>query len=82
MALKGENSKITADNLFYVTSKIFMFIILIAAYIYFFRDSGILQPIQDGMDVMTTQFNKVKEIKMPNIKMPEVTMPSIKMSTK
>jgi hypothetical protein len=70
------------DNLFYTTTKIFMFILLIAAYIYFFKDSGIFQPIKDGMNVMTTQFNKVKEIKMPNIKMPEVTMPSIKMPTK
>jgi hypothetical protein len=70
------------DNIYYVTTKIFMFIILFAAYIYFFRDSGIFQPIQDGINVMTTQLNKVKDIKMPNIKMPEVTMPSIKMPTK
>jgi len=70
------------DNLFYTMSKIFMFIFLITAYIYFFKDSGIFQPIKDGIQLMTTQLDKVKDIKMPNIKMPEVTMPSIKMPTK
>ena len=70
------------DNLFYTTSKIFMFILLIAAYIYFFKDSGIFQPIKDGVQLITTQLDKVKDIKMPKIKMPEVTMPSIKMPTK
>jgi len=70
------------DNMFYTTSKIFMFILLIAAYIYFFKDSGIFQPIKDGVQMITTQLDKVKDIKMPKIKMPEVTMPSIKMPTK
>jgi hypothetical protein len=59
-----------------------MFILLIAAYIYFLRDSGIFQPIKDAINVMANHLNKVREIKMPSIKMPEVTMPSIKMPTK
>jgi ATP-dependent Zn protease len=70
------------DNLFYTISKVFMFILLIGAYIYFFKDSGIFQPIKNGAKMVKENLDKVKDIKIPQIKLPEVTMPSIKMPTK
>jgi len=70
------------SDLFFTISKVFMFIILICAYIYFLKYTGIIQPIKDGAKIVKDNLDKVKDIKMPKIKMPEVTMPSIKMPTK
>jgi hypothetical protein len=66
-------------DLYYTISKIFLFIELIIAYIYFFKDSGILQPIRDSATFLNEGINKLKDFQVPKIKMPEVTMPSIKM---
>ena len=67
------------SDLFFTISKVFMFIILIGAYIYFLKYTGIIQPIKDGAKIVKDNLDKVKDIKMPKIKMPEITMPSIKM---
>jgi hypothetical protein len=67
------------SDLFFTISKIFMFIILICVYVYFFKYTGIIQPIKDGAIIVKDNLDKVKDIKMPKLKMPEVTMPSIKM---
>jgi hypothetical protein len=70
------------SDLIYTISKIFIFILLIGAYIYFLKGIDIVQPIKDGAKLVKDKLDKVKNVKMPNIRMPEVTMPSIKMPTK
>ena len=79
---KVNSEHIYKENVVYTTSKVFMFILLIVSYIYFFKDTGILEPIKNSVNSMMNYLDKLKEIKLPTIKLPEVTMPSIKMSTK
>ena len=70
------------SDLFFTISKVFMFIILICAYVYFLKYTGIIQPIKDGAKIVKDNLDKVKDIKLPKLQMPEVTMPSIKMPYK
>jgi hypothetical protein len=43
-----------------------MFIILICVYVYFFKYTGIIQPIKDGAIIVKDNLDKVKDIKMPS----------------
>ena len=66
-------------DLYFTYCKIFLFICLIGSYVYLFRTTGILIPIQNLIKNITEKATKMKdEIKIPNIKIPEVTMPTIK----
>jgi len=72
-------NKIYQEDLYYTIFKFFMFFILILVYIYFFKLTGIIQPIKDGMDLLGNKVSEIRDIKISKVKLPEVTMPSVKM---
>ena len=67
-------------DLYYTMGKAFLFVCLIITYFYFFKISGIIDPIKNVVKSISDKASKFTEnVKIPKIKLPEVTMPKIKM---
>jgi len=66
-------------DLYYTYGKIFFFILLAGCFYYFFKLSGILEPIKNIVEKVKDKVKTLKETKIPSIKLPEITAPSIKL---
>ena len=77
--LNRNTSSLYKTDLYYTIGKSLLFVCLITTYFYFFRITGIIEPLKNISKKISEKVNKLTEVKVPKIKLPEVTMPTIKM---
>lgn len=65
-------------DLYYTIGKSFLFICLFATYFYFFKITGIIEPIKNGINLVKNKVTKLTDVKMPK-NIPDITAPEIKM---
>ena len=64
-------------DLYYTYGKVLLFACLFGIYFYFFKISGIIEPLKNGLKNIKEKANKLTDVKMPEIKS-EIKIPTNK----
>ena len=77
--MNNNTESLYKTDLYFTIGKSLLFVCLIITYFYFFRVTGILEPLKNGIKAVKDKADKLTDIKVPKMKLPELTMPTITM---